>query len=63
MANMARREASGDYQIGIYNVRRIGRRKWEVRAVGRGTIGDGFVGVFPTLGAAHLQCTGERISD
>lgn len=63
MANMARKESAGDYQIGIYNVRRLARGRWEARAVGKGTIGDGLIGEFPTLRAAHLQLTGERMGD
>lgn len=58
MANMARKVARGDYQIGIYNVTRQGG-DWVARAVGPGTLGDGFVGRFKSLDAAHIALTGE----
>lgn len=58
MANMARREAPGVYQIGIYAVTREDK-VWNARAIGPGTIGDGFVGSFATLAAAHKALTGE----
>lgn len=60
MANMARKNAAGDYQIGIWNVMRDGRR-WRAQAVGPGTLGDGSPHYFPTLAAAHLQLTGEAM--
>lgn len=63
MANMARKEHAGNYQIGIYSVERVGRRKWEAHAGGPGTIGDGYIGTFPTLRAAHRQITGEDMGD
>lgn len=58
MADMARKTAPGIYQIGIYEVRRDGR-SWIAQAIGPGTIGDGIVGCFVTLGAAHVALTGE----
>lgn len=62
MANMARREGPGAYQIGIYAVTRAGRT-WTAQATGPGTIGDGFAGDFASLGAAHLALTGEPMRD
>lgn len=58
MANMARKDGRGRYQIGIYAVEKT-RKGWTAHATGPGTLGDGYVGTFPTLGAAHLQLTGE----
>jgi hypothetical protein len=58
VANMARPDGPGAYQIGIYHVRRQGRG-WTARASGPGTLGDGFAGDFASLGAAHLALTGE----
>lgn len=58
MANMARKEGPGDYQIGIWSVRREGKQ-WLAQAVGPGTIGDGSPHYYPTLAAAHLALTGE----
>jgi hypothetical protein len=57
---MARKETAGEYQIGIWNVRREGR-VWIAVATGPGTIGDGSPQRFPTLAAAHLALTGEPI--
>ncbi len=54
--NMARKEAAGIYQIGIWTVERRARRKWIAEAeciLGRSTI------EFTSLDAAHLQLTGE----
>jgi hypothetical protein len=58
---MMRRESAGVYQCGIYAIEREGRRRWSVRAVGPGTLGDGFIGEYPTLAAAYEQCTGEPL--
>lgn len=58
---MARREAPGEYQIGIWNVRREGRM-WIAQATGPGTLGDGSPHSYPTLHAAHLALTGEPIN-
>lgn len=55
---MLRKQRAGEYQIGIYAVTRLGR-KWESRAVGPGTIGDGSPRTHPTLRAAYLELTGE----
>lgn len=63
MANMARKEAPGVYQIGIWGVTRLRSGQWEARANGPGTLGDGSPRCYPTLGAAHLALTGERMSD
>lgn len=55
--NMARKDAPGVYQIGIWTVERRGRRKWVAEAeciLGRSTL------AFPSLDAAHLQLTGEE---
>jgi hypothetical protein len=41
---MARREAPGAYQIGIYAVERVGKL-WRAHAVGPGTIGTGSGGL------------------
>lgn len=62
MADMSRKNGPGDYQIGIYAVTRQGR-KWEARATGPGTIGDGFAGTFQSLEAAHKALTGEGRRD
>lgn len=56
--NMARKEGPGDYQIGIWSVRREGKQ-WLAQAVGPGAIGDGSPHYYPTLAAAHLALTGE----
>ena len=62
MANMARKEGPGRYQIGIYAVEKT-PKGWTAHATGPGTIGDGYAGAFPTLDAAHLALTGERRAD
>ena len=54
---MMRKEAAGDYQIGIWSVRKEGR-VWIAQATGPGTIGDERH-LFVTLGAAYLALTGE----
>jgi hypothetical protein len=59
---MARREAPGAYQIGIYAVERVGKL-WRAHAVGPGTIGTGYAGQWPTLAAAHLALTGEPMRE
>jgi hypothetical protein len=56
MANMARKEAPGDYWIGMYNVVRIGRT-WI--AFNRGCA----VAKYPSLQQAHRSLTGEPMSD
>ncbi len=56
MANMARKDGPGLYQIGIWTVERRGPRKWVAEAeciLGRSSL------PFPSLDAAHLQLTGE----
>lgn len=55
--NMARKEASGSYVIGIYVVEREGNY-WI--AYGRDF---GFRRRFPTLAAAHLELTGEPMRE
>jgi hypothetical protein len=55
---MLRKESAGDYQIGIWSVRREGRR-WLAQATGPGTLGDGSPHYYPTLAAAYLAMTGE----
>ena len=60
MAQM-RKECAGEYQIGIWCVRKEGR-VWIARASGPGTLGDGSPQLFVTLGAAHLALTGEAIA-
>jgi hypothetical protein len=62
VANMARREAPGAYQIGIYSVTREGAQ-WRAFATGPGTLGDGFAGAWRTLGAAHIALTGEAMRE
>lgn len=57
--SMARKEASGLYQIGIWSVERIARDVWRAVATGPGTLGDGSPRLFPTLGNAHEILTGE----
>jgi hypothetical protein len=53
---MARKEAPGDYWIGMYNVVRVGRI-WI--AYNRGCA----VAKYPSLRQAHLSLTGEPMSD
>lgn len=57
---MIRKESAGDYQIGIWSVRRAGRA-WVAQASGPGTIGDGSPQRFTTLADAYLQLTGEPL--
>ena len=57
--SMVRKVTVGEYQIGIWNVRRVGRGRWLARATGPGTIGDGSPCEFPTLRDAYLALTGE----
>ena len=57
---MIRKESAGDYQIGIWSVRRDGR-KWLAQATGPGTVGDGDPHSYPTLSAAYLALTGEPL--
>lgn len=59
---MARKEQAGEYQIGIWNVSRQGRRDWLAVATGPGTIGDGSPQHFPTLRAAYRAITGEDVT-
>lgn len=54
MANMARKLAPGEYQIGIYTVTRKGKY-WNARAR------DGFSKWFHTLEKAHVALTGETM--
>jgi len=49
---MMRKEAAGDYQIGIWSVRREGRR-WLAQS------GDGSPHYYASLHAAYLALTGE----
>lgn len=58
---MLRKECAGDYQIGIWSVRREGAR-WLAQATGPGTIGDGSPHYYPTLSAAYEAFTGERMA-
>lgn len=60
--SMARKEAPGEYQIGIWCVTRIKRGVWEARATGPGTLGDGSPHTYKTLAAAHLALTGEPMN-
>lgn len=57
--SMARKEAPGVYQIGIWSVQRLKTRNWLATATGPGTIGDGSAQTFDTLAAAYLALTGE----
>lgn len=56
--SMARKDGPGRYQIGIYAVEKTAKG-WTAHAVGPGTLGDGYIATYPTLGAAHLALTGE----
>lgn len=58
---MARCDGPGIWQIGIYCVERdpADASTWHAKAVGPGTIGNGYVGSYPTLAAAYLSLTGE----
>jgi hypothetical protein len=55
MANMARKNGVGDYQIGQWAVLRFGR-SWIASAPG---IRDTIQRSFPSLRAAHRELTGE----
>ena len=57
MANMARKEAPGRYQIGIYSVEREGKR-WRVT-----TRDENFRMTFRSLAEAHRQLTGESMRE
>lgn len=56
--SMARKDGPGRYQIGIYAVEKT-PKGWTAHATGPGTLGDGYIDTYPTLGAAHLALTGE----
>jgi hypothetical protein len=55
--SMARKLAPGEYQIGIYAVTKLGRKRWEAWSDG-GLMGE-YRKEFPTLAAAYEALTGE----
>jgi hypothetical protein len=59
---MARMEAPGNWQIGIWSVYRINSRRWDACATGPGTIGHAPM-CYPTLHDAHLALTGEAMTN
>ena len=55
---MIRKESAGDYQIGIWSVRRDGR-KWLAQATGPGTVGDGSPPITYQIGIWSVRRDGE----